>query len=503
MKKAFFRTVMVVCFLCLVFCWQGMADQLSVDTLQNLPKQEVKDYTLSLEEVTYLALVNNFDIQLAQYDALIARAKKDNTQSIYDTILKAEVEYRNDESKKTSTILGSKSVDNDYNIGLSKKLPTGTTVDVDMSNNRHFSNATFASSPVTHDSALGVTIEQELGKNFFGMSDRGSVKIALLDMENAEFTSIDKIEEMVAHVQEAYWDLALERERLIIEEEMVGQAKRLYELNQEKLQNGLVEMPELLASEVNYKNRLNELALAQTNVQTKMNVLKLHLNIADLNQEIIPADTLSVVEHNVSLDQSLKNAFDYRADYKKVLNDIKARDIKLSMEKNNLWPEINLTASLERNGLGDHFKQSSQNITEEDNPNFFTGLTISFPLENREAKSQLKAAELEKAKALISLKMIERKIAITIMDQVRDCHVRKELAINSEQIADLQAKKLAEEEKRFRSGRSDTDTIVRFQEDLIQARWKVAQAKYNYHAAIIDLKREEGILLKQYWDGEL
>ena len=70
-------------------------------------------YILSLDEVTRLALQNNFDIQLAKYDALIARTGKGVSESIYDTIIDMEVKYRRDESERASTILGSKSLDND------------------------------------------------------------------------------------------------------------------------------------------------------------------------------------------------------------------------------------------------------------------------------------------------------------------------------------------------------------------------------------------------------
>jgi len=135
----------------------------------------VKSYRLSLDETTEIALKNNFDIQLTKYDTWIARTERDVARSIYDTIFEAQVEYRDDQHKRTSTILGTKTVDNDYNVGLSKKLPMGTTVSVGLDNNRNFNNATFSTSPLTHDSTLGVTVQHDLGKNFLGIQDRGNV----------------------------------------------------------------------------------------------------------------------------------------------------------------------------------------------------------------------------------------------------------------------------------------------------------------------------------------
>lgn len=465
--------------------------------------QQERTYKLSLEEVTQLALENNFDIQLAKYDTWIARTDSGVAESIYDTILNAEIEYRNNQRKSASTISGTKTLDNDYNVGLSKKLPTGTTLEVNSTNNRHWSNSAFTRSALTHDSTLGVTVKQELGTNFFGIQDRGDIKITRLDIENSAYTSLEKIEESISSVQKAYWDLVLEQERVRIAEEMVEQAKRLYDLHQEKFKDGLVESPEMIASEANYQTRKNELLLARNAAHTQSNVLKLLLNIAENEARVESSEAFRLPEEAIAFTVSLKEAFAARRDYQRSLNEIKSKDLQLSLKKNNLWPEINLTATFERNGLGDHFKQAIRQIGEEDNPNFFASLEITFPLENTEARAQWKAADLEKARALVYLKLVEKKIAIEVSDQVRNCNVYRELAQNRVTIAQLQQQKLNEEEKRFRYGRSDTDTLIRFQEDWLKAREGELEAKHLYQTALVDLAVKEGTLLSRYWGEKL
>ncbi|HBR15580.1 MAG TPA: hypothetical protein DD723_08605 [Candidatus Omnitrophica bacterium] len=481
-----------------VFC--GFAEEEPSSTLK---AAETKIYLLSLHETTRIALANNFDIQLIKYDAWIARTKNKTAQSIYDTVFESEATYRNNQRQQTSTILGTKVVDNEYAMGLSKKLPTGTKLAVDLDNQRSYSNSVFSTSSLAHDSTLGMTVEQDLGKNFFGIQDRGVVKMTKLEVENAEYTTLDKIEESIASVQKAYWDLVLQLEMAHIEEDMVDQARKLYELHQEKLKTGLVEKPEAAASQANYLNRQNALTLRRHQVQTKINVLKLYLNITDDDINIKPTVQLLSPSIDINLEDSLRQAFEYRRDYKWTRNEIQAKEIQLSMKKNNVWPEINLSASLERNGLGDHFKQAVTNITDEDNPHFLAQLRVSIPLENSEARGQLQAAELENAKTLIQLKYIERKIAIGIIDQVRQCRVLGEVALSQEEISNLQAQKLEEEEKRFLQGRSDTDTMIRFQEDVLSSKDAAANAKHRYLTALIDLRQEMGTLLDTYWDGKL
>ena len=90
-----------------------------------------------------------------------------------------------------------------------------------------------------------------------------------------------------------------------------------------------------------------------------------------------------------------------------------------------------------------------------------------------------------------------------IIDQVRNCSVYRELARNAVGIAELQSKKLEEEEKRFSRGRSDTDTIIRFQKDLSQAEIAASHAKFRYISAVVDLRKNEGVLLNKYWDRKI
>ncbi len=455
-------------------------------------------YELSLEDVTRLALENNFDIQLAQYDAAIAKTGQGVAESIYDTIFDAEVGYRNNQLGRTTTIVGTKSLENDYNLGLSKKLPTGTTLDLEMSNSRDWTNSTFATINPSHDSTLRAGVLQELGKNFFGIQDRGAIAITKLDIENSGYTSLERIEDSVAQVQRAYWDLVLYRGRVKVAEEMTQQAKRLLDLHLEKVEVGLVEPPEALAAEANYKTQINDLLLAQNQARTRENVLRFLLNVTDDTLRLVPSEEFQI-GGILEETPALKEAFENRRDYKRRRNEMEIRNIDLALSKNNLWPEINVEASFARNGIGDHFDNAVTKITDEDNPDLFVGTTISFPLENTKARAELKASEVQKAKAILNIKLLERKIAIDIIDQVRTCNVYRELSLNSAAIAELQAKKLNAEEKRFNAGRSDTDTLIRFQEDAVQSRWKALEDQFNYYAARIELERQKATLLEQYW----
>jgi outer membrane protein TolC len=460
-------------------------------------------YYLSLKQVSQLTLNNNFDIQLAKFDAQMKATDLDKEKSIFDTVIDAEIKYRNDQLKKSSTIYGTKNLTNEYNFAVTRKTSTGTTLTLNFDNERSWTNSSFTTTNPAHDSRASLNIKQELGKNFFGIYDRGNIEITRIDIENAEYTSLDKIELNLAKAQKAYFRLVLAMKSLQIKKEMLKRAEELYNLDKTKLKDGLIEMPELLAAEANLKQRKSDVLLAENELDFAMNQLKFILNLNEKSLKILPTDDFNVTLGDLTLEDSLKRAFSYRRDYIISKNKIKVEKIKLVMNKNNLWPEVNLEASFIRNGIDDHFSGAINSISGEDNSEYFVGLKINLPLENRLAKSEYNKVKLEKAKAIVTMKKIERLVLTNIVDSVRNCNILYNNTQIQKNIVSIQKNKLEEEEKRFRYGRSNTDTIIRYQDDLLNAKLLAEKAAYEYQLSLIDLALAENTLLDKYIKDKL
>lgn len=487
-----------------LFSFQNvMANQNSV--IEGQIQSEVTDikyYDISLFEASQLAIQNNFDIQLAKYDILISATNKTRAKSLYDTILNAEIGYTNSQLSQASTLSGTKSVNNSYDFGISKKISSGTTLSFDLLNNRDATDPFITASPVVHDSLAKVTVEQDLGRNFFGLADRGRVRLAFLDIESIEFTSLEKIQNSLGEAQSSYWKLVQSKLSLEVQSEILEQAKTLWEFNQERIKNNRIESGDLFASEANYYQQLSHWLIAQDNFKKAQNRLKLVLNINDDALFLNPTDQLFIPDTKEELVSSLQNAFRYRPDYQRQKKLLDIRKLQLEINKNLLWPEINLKASFARNGLGDHFHQAQQRIIDQDNPEWYLGFSVSIPLENSQARSDAEEARLQDAKAILQLKFLERSIAVNVMDQVRQCNILQQVAENAQKVARLQQQKFEAEEVRFKQGRSTTDLMIRFQQDVSLARQASLTSLEDYIDATIILRKQEGTLLKTYWDKD-
>lgn len=458
---------------------------------------------LSITEVTKIALEENLDIQIAKFDAYINRLDYDRANGIFDTFLNLEASFYDNQKKSSSTFSGTKSIEESYGVSLEKKLPTGTDIKIETSQKRNWTNSSFSSVNPAYEAVAKVILTQPIGKNFFGLIDRSRIKITKLDIENSDWTSLDSIEESLASAQKAYWKLVLKEEELTIQQNMLKEAKDFYHIYTEKFKLGLAEEPDVYASQANLKLKEFDVSLAQLQRQTAKNDLLFVLNEEDTGIEIKPKDILDIFTQRVDIYTSLSGAVGNRRDYKVASNQVLSQKIDLVLKGNSLWPQIDLEASFAKNGLSNDYKTSWEGITGEDNPEVFLGITVRLPLENSEAKSDYRKAELIKEKYILNLKRTERLIFKELNNQVASLNSLSQRVRVYQEVVKLQEKKLKAEKKQFKSGRSSSDLIIRYENDLLGARLSLARSLFDYRLSLIDLDLAKNTLLSKYWQDEL
>lgn len=478
---------------------------LDISTAQHVSIEEetAEGRKISIEDVSRIALSNSLDIQIAKFDAYMKRTSLGKAESIFDTFINAGTDYRHNEKKQPSIIFGTKTMTNTYSAGANKKLPIGTDLQLNIQHIRTATDSPFETLNPSHEPIVGISLQQPIGKNFFGMADRGLIKITKLDIKNSDYTSLNNIENALYEVQSGYWKLALKGEELKIKKDMLKEAQRLYETYQKKFNIGMVEKADLLAMEANVAIRENDVLITYLEQNTSKNDLLFLLNESNIDINLIPLDNLEVLPKTADINSALMRATENRRDYKKIKNAIKANKIDLSIKKNALWPEIDLAASLTRNGLSSDYKEAWDDITDENNRELFVGVTFNIPLENNKARAELKEAKYGKQKLILTLKQIERLILRQLNNKIEEINTLKNQINLFTTLLALQKSKLMEEEKRLKFGRSSSDLIVRYENDLLEARLSLARSYFKYRVSLIELDVLENTLLNKYWEGEL
>lgn len=458
---------------------------------------------LSLQDVTNIALENSLDIQIAKFDAYISRLSLRKEKSIFDTFLNAEISFQRDKKMQTTTVFGTESKQHEFSFGLEKKIFTGTTIFLDVGGTKKRTNSTFSTLNPYNEALLELSITQELGKNFFGLADRSKIKITKIDIENSDFSSLDDIEAALAEVQESYWNFALNEEKLVITKEMLKEAQRLYEIYKNKYSLGIVEESELLAVEALLYTRKSNAAIAELERETAKNNLLFLINKGDFGQEISAKEKLALSNKDVNLPQALSRAIQCRRDYRRRINDVRKNKINLVVKSNALWPQIDLEASLNRNNLNLDRGQAWQDLAGNSNDEVFVSLSFKIPFERTSAKVELEEARLQKKKILLELKRTERLILQELNDKVNRVNVIQSQVKLYEKTVKIHEKKLKQQIKRLNFGRSDSDTLIRYEEDLLNARLSLVSYLFKYKVSLIELELAQNTLLDNYWKDSL
>lgn len=455
---------------------------------------------LSLEDVVNLAISNSLDIQIAQFDAQIKRTAMMKELSIFDAILNAEASYDHNKKMSSNSFSGSQIKEQKISLGIEKKLPTGTTLAFDLEDKKYETDSAYVTENPYYEATGEISLTQELGKNFFGLADRAKIKLTKLDIENSDFTSLDKIENVIFDAQRSYWNLVFKEENLLIAQDMLSEARRLYNIYQDKYILGLVEESEFLAIEALVKSRESAVEIASLDKETAKNDLLFLINRGDFRQQVKTKDALFCQAQTVDLYSSLKNAVELRRDYKRTKNELNKNKIEVVTKKNALWPEIDVKASLARNNLEGRRSGAWGNISKNNNNELFFKIGFKMPLENREARSELEKVKLEKERLLLMLKRTERVILKELNNKVNQVNTMQSQVNLFEETVKIHSKKLDEQIKRLNYGRSDADTLIRYEEDLLEARKSLANYLFRYREAILELELAQNSLLDKYWD---
>ena len=454
----------------------------------------------NIKSITEIALNNNLDIQIARFDSYIQRNNLPEAESIFDTFINAGISYDKNKEDTASTLTGTAGSVNNYSVGINKKIPSGTALDVEAYNQRSWSDSSFYTTNPGTEANVKVSLTQSLARNFFGIIDRGNIKITKLDIKNSDFTSLNEIESSLARAQRAYWELVLKLNELKIKKSMLKEARKLYSIYQRKIKTGLVEEPDLLAAGANVSLRENDVLKSQMELREAQNNL-LYLINSDTKKNIVPLDNLDTKVDKVDLYRELKEALKTRRDYKIARNQLSSENINLVLKRNSLWPQIDVSTSFAKNGINSSYKNAWSEVSSENHSEWYVGVNINFSLEKRKEKAQYNKAKLSKARAIVVIKRIERLIFKDINNSVTELNIISAQVDTNRKIVRLQEQKLKAEERRLRYGRSSSDVIIRFQNDLLNARLGLANSLFLYRISRINLERNKNILLSKYWKG--
>jgi outer membrane protein TolC len=381
-----------------------------------------------------------------------------------------------------------------YTIGISETLPTGTI----LSANASMTGSVSSLYTDQYSGIVGVSVTQSLLQGFgFGVN-LASLRKANIDVEISQAELKAVAEQIIADVEQAYWNLFLASEEITIQKQSLDLAERQLQESLERVAVGRLPEMELAAVHAEVSTRREALIDAQSRYeQARLRFLFLlnpsresfwSIMPVPIDKPFIPVDTLDVIGVHEQLGMK------YRPDLEQARLALKKGELDIQETKNGLLPRLDLFITMGRTTYASTFNKA---VPDPASPFFdaSAGLTFSLPVVNRQARAQVVRAQRSKEQMELSVNNMERLVQMDIRSSYIEA-LRSRQQIEATRVTrELQEKKLEAEEEKFRVGKSTNYLVLQAQRDYTASLLDEARSFVSYLNALVNLYMMEGTLL--------
>lgn len=507
MKKIFFKVsgvlIAVVFLLSVKICY---ADKDSAQKAVSFDKEafiesakEKKVLRVGLIDCISYALKSNSEIKVILIEPKIKHDEIKIEQADFEPAF--SVDYSLEENKEESPSSAYPAVletrDIDLNAGVSGKFIIGTEYGIDFLNKKYESNLSSQSPNPYYTTEPKITITQPLFRDFGMPVNRADIIIAQNNMFKSKESVKETVTDILSKTKTSYYNYYYYTKRYFITLMFLDWTKELLEIVKERYSKGLASSVDVLEIEASVAQRTKELLSMESFLKKSGDELKLITNLVDdsklWNAEIELIDEPQLIDTKVEIAASLEDAFKNRYDYRSKKIELESKDIKIAAAKNSLFPTIDLTGSFGLNGLGAEFSEALKNI-DSDYEDWNAGLKVTLPWGGEE-RAVYDKRKFEKAKELIEFKRLEQNIILEVRDKVRGVDIQYRQVEASKLAYEKERDNYGAQEKRYIGGQVSTHDLLDYRFRMAEAEFDYIKALIDYNTALIELDKATGTTL--------
>jgi outer membrane protein TolC len=491
-------------------------------SLLNLAQdQEIKSF--SLNEVIEQALKNNLDLQIEMTNPEISQALWDKSSAIFIPTL--EINFnRGKTTSPSSSIFSGADVDtadtSDLTLTLSQRLILGGSLDVSLRNARYSTNSRYSSVNPRYNSVLTFNLTQPLLKSFGISATKRNIHIAGNNQKISIFALKQSVIDLIYQTEEAYWNLVYSHQNLEVKQKSLQLAKDLLKQNEIQVRVGVSAPMDILTAQAEVAARESESLQARSQIQTYEENLRRILNISQMQAAIVPQDKPLFSPVSADFSQFLLEALEKRPDIEQVRLDLKSKNIDVRYYRNQMLPNLQLTASyytsglsgdqliwdgnplfpestiigVNKGGISDSLRDALKNLYR----NYSIGLQLSIPLKSTSARADLAQARLNLEQSLLLLKKTESTIYSEVKQIIMDLETNAKIVEANRISRELAEQKLVAEQKKLAVGLSTNYLVLQYQRDFSNAQIAELKSLIDYNLALSRVNKVLGTTLEKH-----
>ena len=470
---------------------------------------------LSLDEAVKRALENNVDIAVERYNPELSAQSVRSAEGYYDPYLFATLSRTSSDNPGTTAISGGDIVttkNNVWNFGLGLPVQTGADISVAFNNNKQDTTNVLSSFNPNFNSNLSLSLTQPLLKDFKIDAPRNQLKLAKKNREITDVQFRQSIINTVAVVKGYYYELLFAIDNLSAAQKNFDLAKKLLEENEIRVKVGTMAPLDVVTAQSEVASREEGVIVADNALFEAEDQLKSVIfpenDPAMWSTRIVPTDQPTAEPVPVDIEAAVRNALENRTDVVVARKGLERSDLSLRYAKNQLLPQVDLTASYGAAGTGGTelirdppfggevvdtipggYGDALDQVFGRDYPTWSVGLQLSYAIPNRSLKASAAAARIERDQLLASFRRLEMQVAAEVRTAARGVESGFKRVASTQAARRLAAERLDAEEKKFAAGMSTNFLVTQAQRDLAVEEVNALRAIADYRISVINFQR--------------
>ncbi len=459
---------------------------------------------LSLEAAVHLALRHNRDLAVQQLNPVIVSTFEGLERGVFDPEVFAEFEYFEQQASETDRGTGDQfaveSRDTSAIAGVRQDLPTGTNVELSVSQERDASNR----APEQQTARVGLTVTQQLLRGAGPAVNLARIRQAQIDTKASRYELRGFVEALLADVESAYWNYALAVERIAIFEESLAIAGLQRDDVEERIEVGVLAETEGAVARAEVARREQDLIDARSDREAQRLLLLRLINAGGMSGgdsaldravETTSEPTVQA-EPITDLPDRLELAQRARPDLAEAELRLEQDRLETIVTRNGVLPRLEVFIALGKTGFANTFSDSFREL-DGDTDDQAVGVRFSQLLGNDTAEALNRAAYATRRQSAAAVENLRQLIALDVRLAANEVQRARQQIDASRLTRELQADAVRAERERFEVGASTALLVAQAQRDDLEARIAEVEAVIAYRLALIDLYLAEGSLLER------
>ena len=488
-------------------------DLIDLDALRVRLSEDMagQQFNLSLQECILIALDENLDIQITEYEPLKAEDGIYAARGEFDPVLQGSVIYNRanqSQSQQTVAFGGISSVESYSTVTngtLAGKLHLGTQYSVSWDMDK--SESTFSGFVEEFSGTLTTRLTQPILRGFGNKYNKVRINIARNSKLATEAQLRLTVLSTVSDTIKAYWDLVGAMENLKVRSEALDNAERLLKVNVTRREIGTAADIEVLQAKAGVATRQSEYISARQNISDSSNLLKGLLNLRDGDRFskalIIPIDRpnprdpeeFEAAAYEERVVASMDEALAKRPEITIRQMEIDNAALEEYRTRKEMMPQLDLIYQYTTGGRDHKLRETLDGIRERQDYAYSYGIQASIPIMNRAARGSYQRARLERRQAEMTLEQARQQLMLNVNLAASRVASNAILVQSNQQATRLQIANVAAEEKRLQLGVTTSWQVLQIQQDLTTAQVQELISNIEYEKSLVELQLAEGTVL--------